>query len=40
MTAKKRRVAIGGIIILCLIVIAVCNVFIHRTWADLTLASA
>lgn len=35
---KKRRTVVGGIVILCLILIAVCNVFIYRTIADLTLA--
>ncbi len=35
---NKRRRVIGGLVIICMIVIAVCNVFIHRPLADLTLA--
>lgn len=38
MMKNKRRGIIGGFIIIGLIVIAVCNVFIHRSFADLTLA--
>ena len=35
---NKRRRVIGDLVTFCMIVIAFCNVFIHQTLADLTLA--